>query len=268
MRQLFLFTLALLPALCFAQKGKKTDKKNPDKVERQALIEKAESAVTAGSLDTAAAAYSKALWMWYDIGLRRKLADVHLLRGDTAKCCEYLPINGDAYRADKSFYEAHCVREDSVPFADTDLDPVTFPDHIRAKRTWYRAPNETWYKLYGPDGKSHLNLKITPTDTVFAVTDEMPAFAEGEPALFKYLGANIRYPDEAMSHNFQGVVYVTFVVGKDGSIQNAKILRGVHYSMDAESLRVVRNMPKWKPGTYNGSPVRTAYNLPIRYTLR
>ncbi|MEX1132407.1 MAG: energy transducer TonB [Flavobacteriales bacterium] len=268
MRHFALCTLLLLPVLCFGQKDKKAEKRNPDKVAREALLDKAESALSLGSLDTAVAAYSKALWMWPETELRKKLADVHLLRGDTTSYCAEVPTFGEEYRAEKAFYAMHCVREDSVLFAATGLDPVAYPNIISAVRTWRRAKDQTNYKLYSVDGKAHLYLNTTPTDTTYGVLDDMPAFPEGEPALFKFLGSNIRYPAAALDHGFSGVVYVTFIVDKYGSIQNAEVLRGVHYGLDAESLRVVRAMPRWKPGTYMDKPVRTQYNLPVRFSIR
>jgi len=270
MRYLTLVTVALLPMLCLAQKGRNKDLKKPDpeRIEREALLRKAEVATTTGYLDTAAAAYSRALWMAYDQETCKALAEVHLLRKDTAQYCKYIPTYGDDHRTEKEFYLAHCVREDSVPLAETGLDPAAFPGAASAKRTWRRGSDETNYTLYDTEGKVLVNVITSPTDTVLGVLDDMPEFPEGEAAMFKFLGANTRYPIPAQDRSIQGVVYVNFIVGKDGAVERVQLLRGVHYSMDEESLRVVRSMPPWKPGTFMGKPVRTSYNLPIRYTLR
>jgi len=104
-------------------------------------------------------------------------------------------------------------------------------------------------------------------EPVFTVVEEMPKFKGGNKALYTYLGNNIKYPDVAKKEGIEGTVYVTYVVEKDGSVSHVKILRGVHESLDKESLRVVKEMPKWEPGKQKGKPVRVQYSLPIKYTL-
>lgn len=104
-------------------------------------------------------------------------------------------------------------------------------------------------------------------DTIFTKVDKMPLFNQGVEEMFSYLKNNIRYPDEAKKNGVQGTVFVTFVVEKDGTITNVKILRGIGAGCDEESLRVVKSMPKWTPGTKDGKPVRVAFNLPIKYML-
>ncbi len=105
-------------------------------------------------------------------------------------------------------------------------------------------------------------------EQIFTIVEDMPAFPGGEPELFKYLGKAIKYPQMAQDAGISGVVYVTFVVGKDGKISDAKVLRGIGGGCDEEALRVVRAMPTWKPGKQRGKPVTVQYNLPIRFTLR
>ena len=105
-------------------------------------------------------------------------------------------------------------------------------------------------------------------EQVFTIVEDMPTFPGGEAELFKYLGKTIKYPQMAQDASISGVVYVTFVVGKDGKISDAKVLRGIGGGCDEEALRVVRAMPTWKPGKQRGKPVTVQYNLPIRFTLR
>lgn len=105
-------------------------------------------------------------------------------------------------------------------------------------------------------------------EQIFTIVEDMPAFPGGEAELFKYLGKAIKYPQMAQDAGISGVVYVTFVVGKDGKISDAKVLRGIGGGCDEEALRVVRAMPTWKPGKQRGKPVTVQYNLPIRFTLR
>lgn len=103
---------------------------------------------------------------------------------------------------------------------------------------------------------------------VFEVVEKMPEFPNGGmPGLMKYLSANIRYPEAAHKAGTQGRVTVQFVVGKDGSIGNVGILRGVDPALDAEAIRVISGMPKWKPGTQKGEPVNVRYTVPVMFRL-
>ena len=102
---------------------------------------------------------------------------------------------------------------------------------------------------------------------VFDVVEVMPQFPGGAPKLFEYLSQNIRYPKEAMESNTQGRVIVTFVVCKDGSICDAKVVKSVSPALDAEGLRVISSMPNWTPGTQSGKPVNVKYTVPISFRL-
>jgi len=97
--------------------------------------------------------------------------------------------------------------------------------------------------------------------------EEMPQFPGGTQKLFEYLSANVRYPKEAEDKCLQGRVVTTFVVEKDGSITDAKIVRGIDPALDAEALRVVNSMPNWIPGKQDGEPVRVKYTIPITFHL-
>lgn len=105
-------------------------------------------------------------------------------------------------------------------------------------------------------------------NAVFTIVEYMPEFPGKEQALFKFLGNNMRYPNEAKDGNIQGTVYVSFVIDSDGKPKDAKIIRGVHASLNEESLRVVKLMPNWYPGIQRGVPVNVQYNLPIKFVLK
>lgn len=102
---------------------------------------------------------------------------------------------------------------------------------------------------------------------IFTVVEDMPKFPGGNKAMYAFLGENIKYPDVAKQEGYQGKVFVTFVVEKDGSVSNVKLVRGVHESLDKEAMRVIKIMPKWEPGTQRGKAVRVQYTLPIKFTL-
>lgn len=103
---------------------------------------------------------------------------------------------------------------------------------------------------------------------VFQIVEDMPMFPGGELALRKWIADNVKYPVIAAENGIQGKVYVQFVVDKDGGISNARIARGVDPSLDQEALRVVNNLPKWKPGMQRGKPVRVSYTVPINFQLQ
>lgn len=102
---------------------------------------------------------------------------------------------------------------------------------------------------------------------IFTVVESMPSFPGGEAARIKYLAENIKYPQMARESGIQGRVFVTFVVEKDGSVTDVKVLRGIGGGCDEEAIRVIENMPKWNPGKQRGKPVRVQFNMPILFKL-
>ena len=118
-------------------------------------------------------------------------------------------------------------------------------------------------------GKTTQTRKDTATDDkVYEVCEQMPIFEGGDAALLKYLGENWKLPDEYKERGIQGRMVVGFIVEKDGSLTNVKVLRAVDIAIDAEVLRVVKGMPKWIPGRHNGQRVRVRYLLPIHICLQ
>lgn len=104
-------------------------------------------------------------------------------------------------------------------------------------------------------------------EEIFVSVEKMPEFPGGEEKLYKYLRDNLKYPDMATQQNIQGKVYVQFVVEKDGSIANPKVLRDIGGGCGDEALRVVRAMPKWNPGIQRTKKVRVQYTLPVNFQL-
>lgn len=102
---------------------------------------------------------------------------------------------------------------------------------------------------------------------VFTVVEDMPQFQGGDEGRINFLTDNIRYPQMAKEEGIQGTVYVTFVIDENGKVTHAEILRGIGGGCDEEALRVVRLMPRWKPGKQSGRNVRVQFNMPIKFTL-
>ena len=99
------------------------------------------------------------------------------------------------------------------------------------------------------------------------VVEDEPEYPGGVDALYKFLADNIQYPQLALENGIEGKVYVTFVVETDGSIGNPRLLRDIGGGCGQEAIRVVKMMPKWKPGKQKGKTVRSQYNLPIKFEL-
>ena len=97
--------------------------------------------------------------------------------------------------------------------------------------------------------------------------DQMPEFPGGMEALNTYLRNNIRYPQEAQKAGIQGRVIIQFIVSKDGSITDAEVVESVDPQLDAEGLRLIKNMPRWKPGMRKGQAIRVKQTLPIRFAF-
>lgn len=99
------------------------------------------------------------------------------------------------------------------------------------------------------------------------IIEDLPEFPGGSKKLFEYLMENTHYPDEP-ELCAQGRVVVTFIVETDGSLSDVKVIRGIHPLFDEEAVRVVKSMPKWKPGKQNGEPVRVKYSVPVFFRLK
>ena len=103
---------------------------------------------------------------------------------------------------------------------------------------------------------------------VFTIVEEMPEYPGGLNKLTDYLTKNIKYPQMARESGIQGRVFVNFVVEPDGSVSNINVMRSLGGGCDEEAVRVVKNMPKWKPGRQRGKAVRVSYILPIMFKLQ
>ena len=103
---------------------------------------------------------------------------------------------------------------------------------------------------------------------IFKIVEEMPAFPGGEAKLLEYVAKNTKYPQIARESGIQGRVFIGFVVETDGSISNVKVLRGIGGGCDEEAVRVIKSLPKWKPGKQRGKAVRVSYQIPVNFKLQ
>lgn len=132
------------------------------------------------------------------------------------------------------------------------------------------AKNETFPKvIINPmPAVSHFRSEIT--EEVFDFAEMAPSFPGGMVAYYNYLEKNMRYPEEEKSSGKEGVVYVSFVVEKDGSISNIYFLKGVEGApgFNAEAIRLIEEMPDWNPGKMNGRPTRIRVNMPVKFKIQ
>lgn len=105
-------------------------------------------------------------------------------------------------------------------------------------------------------------------EEVFVFVETAPSYVGGDGELYKYLRENIKYPQLARDNNITGKVFIRFVVEKDGSITNVKVMRDIGGGCGQEAARVVKSMPKWKPGEQRGKKVRAQFDLPVNFNLQ
>ena len=145
------------------------------------------------------------------------------------------------------------VVEDDVEVEDIDINAEVDQDEIIEDYV-YEAPE--------------IEEEDIQEEEVFLSVEENPEFPGGPAKLLEYVQKNLKYPMMARESDIQGKVFVGFVVEKDGSISNVKVLRGIGGGCDEEAVRVVQSLPKFKPGKQRGNPVRVAYTLPIVFKLQ
>ena len=106
----------------------------------------------------------------------------------------------------------------------------------------------------------------TEQSKVFEVVEQMPSFPGGDAALMSFIANNIRFP--AVCEDIQGRVVCSFIVERDGSISDVKVVKGVDPALDQEAKRVLKSMPRWNPGKQNGQPVRVKYTVPVTFRVQ
>ena len=120
-----------------------------------------------------------------------------------------------------------------------------------------------------PDGSSAGVLDGTGSkdDPIYTYVQEQPMFPGGDAARKIFIQRNLTYPKLAINNKIQGVVYTSFIVEKDGTLSNIKVLQGIGAGCDDEALRVIRMMPRWKPGKRQGHEVRVQVQMPLKFIL-
>lgn len=134
---------------------------------------------------------------------------------------------------------------------------------------WIFSKQDNWF-YSGINKFCYKKVTSEKRSEIKAINDsliEPPEFPGGDEGRITYLMKNIIYPKKARENGIQGTVYVTFVIDTDGSISEVNILKGIGGGCDEEVIRLIREMPQWRPGTENEIPVRIQYNMPVKFTL-
>lgn len=201
--------------------------------------------------------------------------------GDTCKFCNELKMaSGQGDAKAKDLYQQNCTRTMLRPkVPDTIKKQASEAQHLQVI---YHRCHDSVVNIVFSDGKKTWSRELTEfmhesndvtnatkdiEGEIFTIVENMPEFPGGNMALEAFLAKNIVYPDKAVKYDIQGIVYVSFVIDKEGYVRNVKILRGIGGGCDEEAVRVVKLMPKWKPGTQNGKPVNVLFNMPFTYSL-
>ena len=142
-------------------------------------------------------------------------------------------------------------------------------DDATAEETNFASLEETGEDVVIKHIPVTVDEEVVVEDDLFVVVEENPQFPNGGTAgLLQYLGKNIKYPTIPQENGTQGRVTVQFVVNKDGSIVDVKVIRGVDPYLDKEAVRVIMSMPKWIPGKQNGKAVSVKYTIPVVFKLQ
>jgi len=126
-------------------------------------------------------------------------------------------------------------------------------------------PSSQYHKMFADEKKT---AKTPTANSATIIADQMPEFPGGTDALLDYFQKNIKFPESARSKGIAGTVYVNFIVSRKGKILFPYIQRGIETGCNEEALRIVKNMPAWKPGKLKGKPIPVRFNLPVRFSQR
>lgn len=147
------------------------------------------------------------------------------------------------------------------------LNNIDAMARIVSRQTTVPVPAEKTMIAPAPEAVSvEVATPLPPDDDkVYEVVDVMPEFPRGETELLKYMARNVKYPAESIKNKEEGSLSLSFIINKDGSLSDIKVVKSLTPLLDAEAVRVVKNMPKWTPGKVKGKFVRVAYTTPITF---
>ena len=163
------------------------------------------------------------------------------------------------------------IEEEIIPITKQEIKPPPPPppppEVIEIVEDEVEIEEELEIEETESDEDIAIEIEEESDDDFFMVVENMPEFPGGDVGLMKYIQNNVKYPPIAKEYNITGKVYIQFIVDKTGSVTNVKVVRGVDKNLDAEAVRVVKSLPKYKPGKQRGQNVRVMFTIPINFTL-
>jgi len=163
------------------------------------------------------------------------------------------------------------LEEEIIPITRQEVKPPPPPppppEIIEIVKDDQEIENEIEIDDTESDEDEVIDIEEDDDEEFFMVVENMPQFPGGDLGLMKYIQKHVKYPAIAKEYNITGKVYVSFIVDRQGKVTNVKIVRGVDKNLDAEALRVVKSLPKYKPGKQRGKAVRVMFTIPINFTL-
>jgi TonB family protein len=183
-------------------------------------------------------------------------ASVYLKLSDTCNYCKdiYMVYVHGEKKAEK-IYKSICVTSDTIRSTEDSIKEE-YPGYSYTIKETERCNTNSMIDYFDANNKF-----------ITSIYEKLPVFPGGEMAQIQFLGKNIEYPQFAKEYGIQGTVYVSFIIEKNGDVSNIRLIKGIGGGCNEESLRVVGLMPKWKPVTRKGIPIRAKMSMPIRYTL-
>ena len=163
------------------------------------------------------------------------------------------------------------LEEEIIPITKQEVKPPPPPppppEVIEIIDDEVEIENEIEIEDTESDEDEEIEIIEEDDDEFFMVVENMPQFPGGDLGLMKYIQKHVKYPAIAKEYNITGKVYISFIVDKSGKVTNVKIVRGVDKNLDAEAMRVVKSLPKYKPGKQRGKAVRVMFTIPINFQL-
>jgi len=163
------------------------------------------------------------------------------------------------------------LEEEIIPITRQEVKPPPPPppppEIIEIVEDEVEIENEIEIDDTESDEDEVIDIEEDDDEEFFMVVENMPQFPGGDLGLMKYIQKHVKYPAIAKEYNITGKVYVSFIVDKQGKVTNVKIVRGVDKNLDAEAVRVIKSLPKYKPGKQRGKAVRVMFTVPINFTL-
>lgn len=203
--------------------------------------------------------------------------DIKLIYNDNHELVKTI-MNGSNHEGDLLDYKTECIYNITTTdykgnWTSRNCKEVTYDlmnsGNLYSSIEYVETRNIVYYSDKAADKNKNYNESVGTKDAekIERSVDKVASFPGGLQAMMNYLKRSIKYPKSCKDAGIQGRVTVSFVINKDGSIQNVEVVRGVHEILDAEAIRVVKSMPKWTPAEKNGKKVRSKYSLPINFSL-